>query len=155
MGGTAFSPEEFVEATKDFIGVIVDADYGMEPLGMVGAPGIERRPQLCIKIETDAYEKPQFEWYAPSRVVKTKWHYFIQALAKLGALKDTDSSGRTVEERLKNFARSLIGMKFRWLEVMDLEGVARPISRVLLPEEYLGRVEVKPSEVKMEKVSLE
>ena len=151
----AFSPDELTEATKDFVGVVVDADYGETPLGMVGRPDIQRRPQLCIQIETEEYEKPQYEWYPPSNKKRTKWAYFIEALAKTGALREIDASGKTVEERMKNFARSLVGMKFRFVEHAKLEGIARPIERLILPEEYFGREEVKEKKVKVEKVTLE
>ena len=141
-----FAPDEAVEATKDFVGHIVDAEYGLSPLGMSGRGDIEQRPQLCIQIRTEAYEKDQYEWFAPSKVLLTKWIYFIQALDTTGALKETNSSGKNSAEKMKNFSKSLVGMNFRWLERMNLEAVATPIKRLLLPEEYLGRIEVQKTE---------
>ena len=149
----AFTPEEMVEATKDFVGVIVNAEYGTSPLGMVGRADIEARAQLAIQISTPTYEKTQYEWFAPSKVILTKWSYFIGALNKCGALKITNTAGATADEKMKNFAASLIGLKFRWLERMKLEGAARPIERLLLPEEYLGKEEVvKPQKIETEDV---
>lgn len=150
----AFSPEEFKDVSKDFTGTIVDADYGLEPLGIKGKPGIERRPQLCVKIDTPDYEKPQYEWYAPSSRKKTKYAYFVEALAETGALRDTDTSGETDEERMKNFVKSLIGMKFHWVQVeVDIIGGRK--TTVIIPDEYLGREEVEPiKEIKIEEVEL-
>jgi len=151
----AFLPEEAVQATKDFVGYIVDCEYGMSPLGMTGRADIQASPQLAVQIRTEAYERDQYEWYRPSKVKLTKWIYFIEALARTGALKDTVSSGKNVAEKLKNFAKSLVGMNFRWLEKMNMEGVVRPIERLLLPEEYLGKVEVqKAEEIETEDVVL-
>ena len=124
----------------------MNAEYGTSPLGMVGRADIEARPQLAIQIRTPTYEKDQFEWFAPSKVKLTKWIYFIEALSKTGALKITNTAGATADEKLKNFAASLIGLKFRFLERMKLEGVARPIDRLLLPEEYLGKEVIEKSQ---------
>lgn len=122
---------------------------------MTGRADIEQRAQLCIQIRTEAYEKDQYEWFAPSKVKLTKWIYFLEALNKTGALKVTNSSGKTAADKMKNFAKSLIGMNFRWLERMNLEAVATPIKRLLLPEEYLGKVEVqKAEEIETEEVDL-
>ncbi len=155
--GIVFTPEEAVEATKDFEGYIVDAEYGMNPLGHTGRPDIEQREQLCIQIRTETYEKDQLEWFAPSKVKLTKWHYFLLGLNKTGALKDTDSAGKTAQKKMANFAKSLIGMNFRWLERMNLESAgSTPLKRLLLPETYLGKVEVvKAEEIESEDVTLE
>jgi len=155
--GIVFTPDEAVEATKDFEGYIVDAEYGMNPLGMSGRPDIEQRAQLCIQIRTEAYEKDQYEWFAPSKVKLTKWHYFLLGMNGTGALKDTNSEGKTADEKMANFAKSLIGMNFRWLERMNLESAgSTPLKRLLLPETYLGKVEVvKAEEIESEEVVLE
>ena len=154
--GIVFTPGEAVEATKDFEGYICDAEYGMNPLGMTGRPDIEQRAQLCIQIRTEAYEKDQYEWFAPSKVQLTKWHYFLVAMDKSGGLKETNSDGKTAEEKMSNFAKSLIGMNFRWLERTKLESAgSTPLKRLLLPEEYLGKVEVvKAEEIESEEVKL-
>jgi len=150
----AFSPEELVDVAKDFTGVIIDADYGLEPLGIKGRPDIERRPQLCIKIETEEYEKPQYEWYAPSNRKKTKWAYFIESLAETGALRDIDVSGETDEERMKSFAKSLIGMKFHFVQV-EVEIIGGRKTTCILPDEYFGREEAEPiKEIRTEEVEL-
>lgn len=154
--GIVFSPEDAVEATKDFEGYIIDAEYGMNPLGMTGRDDIEQRAQLCIQIRTEAYEKDQFEWFAPSKVKLTKWFHFLEAMKKTGALKETESGGKTAQEKMGNFAKSLIGMNFRWLERMNVEAVATPIKRLLLPEGYLGKVEVQKIEpIETKEVTLE
>lgn len=125
----------------------------MNPLGMSGRADIEQRPQLAVRIRTETYEKDQFEWYAPSKVRLTKWFYLLEALQKTGALKLINTAGRTAEEKLKSFADSLVGLKFRWLERMNLEAVATPIKRLLLPEEYLGKEEIeKPEPIETEDV---
>jgi len=156
MSEVAFSPDELKDAVKDFVGTIVDADYGIEPLGIKGRADIKRREQLCIQIRTDAYEKDQFEWVAPSNKKKTKWAYFIEALAKTGALRDIEISGDTDEERMKSFANSLIGMKFRWMQIQGLESIAKGREiEMLLPEEYYGREEVSPvTEIAEEEIEL-
>jgi len=123
---------------------------------MSGRADIEQRAQLCVQIRTEAYERDQYEWFAPSKVKLTKWYYFLDAMNKTGGLKDTISSGKDAAEKMKNFAKSLIGMNFRWLERMNLEAVATPIKRLLLPEEYLGKVEVqKTEEIETEEVVLD
>jgi len=157
MSKVAYRPEDFRDAIKEFRGVIVDADYGLEPLGMTGAPEIEaKREQLCIKIDSPSYDKSQYEWYAPSSVKKTRWAYFIEALAKCGALVDISISGETEEERLKSFAKALIGMEFDWVELTGLEIVVKGKTvDILLPDVYHGRKEIKPvEEVRTEEVEL-
>lgn len=124
---------------------------------MTGRADIEQRAQLAIQIRTEAYEKDQYEWYAPSKVKLTKWYYFLVAMNANGALKETDSKGKTAQEKMTNFAKSLIGMNFRWLERANLESAgSTPLKRLLLPETYLGKVEVqKAEEIETEEVSLE
>jgi len=124
---------------------------------MIGRADIEQRAQLCIQIRTESYEKDQYEWFAPSKVKLTKWVYFLEALNKTGALKDTNSSGDSAAAKMKNFAESLIGMNFRWLERSKLESAgSTPLSRLLLPDEYLGKVEVqKAEEIETEDVVLD
>ncbi|MHA3965038.1 MAG: hypothetical protein AM325_016035 [Candidatus Thorarchaeota archaeon SMTZ1-45] len=153
----AFSPDQGVDATKDFNGYIVDAEYGLDPLGMVGKAEFQKRPQLAIQIRTEAYEKDQYEWYAPTRVNKTKWMYFIDAMNKCGALKETDSSGKNTDEKMASFAKSLVGMNFRWLEQGNLESAGQQdIKRLLLPDTYFGKVEIEePIKVESEEVTLE
>jgi len=154
--GIAFTPDEAVEATKDFKGFIIDAEFALNPFGIAGSAEITKQlPKLGIKIHTEVYEKDQYEWYTPSKVKNTMWIYFITSMQKCGGLKDAKVEGKTDEEKMKTFAASLIGMNFRWLERMNLEGVAQPIKRILLPEEYLGRVEVpKVTKVETEEVVL-
>ena len=153
----AFTPDEGVDATKDFVGYIVDAEYGEDPLGMMGKVEFERRAQLAIQIRTDEYEKDQYEWYAPSKVNKTKWMYLLGAMNTCGALKETDSSGKNAAEKMASFAKSIVGMNFRWLEHGNLESAGQnPIARLLLPSEYLGKVEIEePVEIESEEVTIE
>jgi len=69
----AFKPEEATDALKEFTGQIVATDFSEKPFGMEGAPDIKRTGKvLAIQIRTEAYEKPQYEWYPPSKVKKTK-----------------------------------------------------------------------------------
>jgi len=149
----AFKPEEMTEARKDFRGIIINAEYGDAPLGMEGAPGIQRRPQLAIQIDTESYEKPQYEWFAPSNKKKTKWANFIEAMSKCGALKDTKTDGVSDDEKLKSFAKSLIGMDCHFTEIeVEAMGQQKRVA-VILPDEYYGKREVT-GEVKKETVSL-
>ena len=152
-----FTPEEGVDATKDFVGYIVDAEYGEDPLGMVGKVEYEKRASLCIQIRTDEYEKDQYEWYTPSRVNLTKWMHFLGAMNTCGALKETDSSGKNTAEKMATFAKSLHGMNFSWLEHANLPSAGQtPIARLLLPSEYLGKVEIeKAVEIETEEVEIE
>ena len=69
----AFVSDEMREAVKQFRGIIVKVDYSKEPFGFEGAPGIERKtPVLGVQIDTPDYDKPQYEWFPPSNVKKTK-----------------------------------------------------------------------------------
>ena len=141
----AWKPEEATEALKEFVGQIVEVDYSEEPFGFKGAPDIQRRGKvLAVRIRTDAYEKDQYEWYPPSRVKKTKWLYFIEALNETGAMRDVSIAGRNDEERMQNFAQSLLGMVFRWREVeceslVKVKGGDFKKFNLLLPVEYLGK----------------
>lgn len=139
----AFSPTEFSEAIKEFRGVIVDVDFSEEPFGIKGAPDIDRKgPQLCLKIQTDQYEKPQYAWYPPNNKKGTKWWYFIQALEKSGAMADIRIEGSTDEERIKSFMESLIGMEFYWQEKeVEILGGRRK-ARVILPVVYYGKKQI-------------
>lgn len=87
MSGIAFKPEEATEALKEFVGQIVAVDYAEEPFGMKGAPDIKRTGKvLCIRIQTDIYDKPQYEWYPPSRVKKTKPVVYFIAVCGIGVI---------------------------------------------------------------------
>ncbi len=136
----AFKPEEFKDVKKEFHGVIVDADYGEKPFGMEGRPDIPKRPQLAIKISTPDYDKDQYEWYVPSNRKLTKWAYFIEALAKTGAINDIKVEGKTDEERIKSFAESLIGMEFDFAEYSNLPCIVKNKTiEVILPTAYYGK----------------
>jgi hypothetical protein len=148
MSEVVFNVDEFKTATKEFEGVIVDAEYSETPFGISGK--FERGKVFAIKIETEEYEKPQYEWYPPSNKRLTKWWYFIKALHECGAMRDIVITGATTEERIRSFGNSLIGMKFRWVDYNDLEGFGGRKLQLLLPDQYLGRVEVKPPAEKIE-----
>lgn len=140
----AFKPEDATDALKEFVGQIVDVDYAEEPFGFKGAPDIQRRGKvLCVKVRTEAYEKDQMEWYPPSKVKKTKWLYLIEALTDNGAIKDVSTAGQTDDERINAFAKSLMGMVFRFEErqvesLVQEDGKFKKFS-LLLPVEYLGK----------------
>lgn len=148
MSGIAFKPEDFGDALKDYEGQIVSTDYAEEPFGMKGAPEIKRAGKvLCVQIKTEVYEKPQYEWYPPSRVKKTKYAFFIEALVETGAMKDIVMGGNTDDERMKSFANSLLGMKFRFQEqehesLVKIGGVPKKFN-VMLPVEYFGRAAIE------------
>jgi len=154
--GVVFKPEELKDAVKDFKGQIVDADYGTEPFGLKGAPEIEAREQLCLKVETPDYEKVQYIWLPPSDKKLTKWAYFIEALSRCGALRDVEIKGKTPEERIISFGKSLIEMKGRFIEYRNLPSIARRKEglRVTVMEEYYGKEEVVPREIREERVEL-
>ena len=150
MSKIAFKPEEATDALKEFVGQIVGTDYSEEPFGMKGAPGIKRTGKvLCIQIRTDAYEKLQLEWYPPSRVKKTKWLYFIEALNTTGAMRDISIAGKDDEERMQSLAKSLLGMTFRF-EEQEFESLVRVKGgdfkkfTMLVPVEYLGKKPIEP-----------
>jgi len=86
-----------------------------------------------------------------------KWWYFLNALAKCGALKDMVITGKTDKEKLESIARSLIGMEFRFVELTNLESmITAKKLEAILPDEYYGRKEIKPSTaIKTEVVSEE
>lgn len=185
LSKVVFKPDELKDATKDFEGQVIDAEYGENPFGFEGREDIERRAQLAIKIRTEEYEKEQFEWYPPSDKKLTKsaqavvtpkgvvkrvclneggntdgvgwadWAYFIKAMQKCGALKDTVVKGKTDDERMTSFAKSLIGMNFRFVEYTNLPCIVQDKTlRIILPEEYKGRTAVEETgEVRSEEVS--
>jgi len=140
MSGIAFTPEDLVSAKKDFRGVIVVSTYEKNKkfTGM----------QLHIEMQTETYDKNQHEWLSPSDKLKTKWAHFIKALSDCGALKDMSFEGKDSEERMQNFAKSLLGMQFRFVEYTDLPSIAK--NRVTgkfeveltIPKEYLGKTEI-------------
>jgi hypothetical protein len=180
MSGIAFKPEEATEALKEFVGQIVAVDYSLEPFGFKGAPDIRRDTKvLGLQIRTEAYEKEQYEWYRnavsplpPQSAFESKedesrrgyssivkWLYFIEALNETGAMRDVSVAGANDEERMQNFARSLLGMVFRWQEkecesLVKIRGGEFKKFNVLLPVEYLGK---KPIEAapEVKQVSLE
>ncbi len=90
----------------------------------------------------------------PSKVKKTKWLYFIEALVQTGAMKDINPAGATDDERMSNFAQSLLGMKFKWEErecesLVKVKGGELKKFSVLLPVAYLGKAPIeKVPEVK-------
>jgi len=154
--GIVFSPDKLSEAKKDFRGVIVEAEYGLEPFGYKGKVDIQRREQLAVKIRTDAYEKDQLEWFPPSDKKLTKWAYLIEALANTGALRDVVIKGESDEERMQSFAKSLVGMEFRFMEKTGLPSITKGRElEIILPVEYHGKKEVSPvTEIREEEVEL-
>lgn len=148
MSRIAFKQEELKDAKKDFVGQIIATDYAENPFGMVGAAEIKRTgPVLCIQIRTEAYEKDQYEWYPPSDKKMTKWAYFLETLTKVGAMHDITISGTNDEERMKSFAKSLIGMKARFIEMgfesmVKIAGEPKKFDLIVM-EEYLGRAPVE------------
>lgn len=145
----AFTPDGLKNATKDFKGVIVIAQYKQNPKF--------QGSQLEIEIQTEEYDKNQHEWYSPSDKKNTKWAHLIEALHKCGALKDISFEGQTVEEKMANFAKSLVGMQCRFVEFTDLPSIAKSREtnkyeiRAIVPTEYFGKVDV--GEVRTEVVS--
>jgi hypothetical protein len=145
----AFKPEEARDSIKEYTGQIIATDYSEEPFDMKGAAEIKRQGKvLCLKIKADVYEKDQFEWFPPSKVKKTKWLYFIEALIQVGAMKDINPAGATDDERMKNFGQSLLGMKFKWAErecesLVKVKGGELKKFDVLLPVEYLGKLPIE------------
>jgi len=79
---------------------------------------------------------------------KTKWAHLIEALSKCGAMKDVKYEGNTAEEQMANFAKSLVGMKCRFVEYTDLPAIAKNrdtgkfLMELIVPTEYFGKVEV-------------
>lgn len=155
----AFKPEDFRPYKKEFRGVIVAAEYSEEPFGIKGAPEVEAaqvqrygRPvkKLGIKIITEQYEKPQYEWLIPSNKMNTRWHWFIEALYKTGAMRDVKIEGVTDEEKMQSFAKSLIGMEFYWVEETR-KALGGRETDVLLPVAYFGKKKVgeEVTEVKL------
>lgn len=148
----AFKPEEASEALKEYEGQIVKVDYSEKPFDFEGSPDIKRTGKvLAIQIQTDMYEKPQYEWYPPSRVKKTKWIYLIEALTQTGAMRDISVAGTTDEERMQSFAQSILGMRFKWEErecesLVKLKGGELKKFSILLPVSYLGKfpIEAQP-----------
>ncbi len=64
MSSIAFKPEEARDALKEYTGQIVEIQYEIEPFGFKGDPSIKRSDKvLGLKLQTDAYEKAQYEWY--------------------------------------------------------------------------------------------
>jgi hypothetical protein len=146
----AFKPDEATDSLKEYTGQIVATDYSEEPFGMKGAPDIKRTGKvLAIQIKTDAYEKLQYEWYPPSRVKKTKWLFFVEALNTTGAMRDISIAGKDDEERMQSLAKSLLGMTFRF-EEQEFESMVREKGgkfkrfSVLVPVEYLGKKPIEP-----------
>jgi hypothetical protein len=145
----AFKPEEATDALKEFVGQVIATDYSETPFGMRGAPEFERKGKVfAVQIKTTVYDKPQYEWYPPSRVKKTKWLYFVEALNQIGAMKDIAVGGADDEERMKNFAKSMLGMVFRWEEreyesLVKVKGGEFKKFNLLTPVEYMGKKSIE------------
>jgi hypothetical protein len=141
----AFKPEDAREAIKEYTGQIVAAEYSMKPFNFEGDPSIKRETKvLGIQLKTDEYEKPQYEWYPPSKVKKTKWIFLLEALIQTGAMKEISTAGASDDEIMENFRRSLLGMKFKWEEkecesLVKVRGGEFKRFTVLLPVAYLGK----------------
>lgn len=154
----AWSPEEFVEAKREFRGRIVRVEWGSaDPESKYynswvfppDAPEDIRqrqaeRGQIAIRVEIMPVDRPWnniYEWYGLSDVRLTKWYYFLQSLKRLNV--DVNMSGNTNVERLNNFCSSLVGCEFKWEDNENLPTVGgKVIKRLLLPVEYYGRFEV-------------
>ena len=153
----AFSPDEFKEYSIEFTGVIVRAEFGT-PWTIEGSPfGEAGGPRVRIEImPIDQPYENMFEWYPPSDKKPSKWMHFIEALYRTGAQKDLDTKGLTVKEKLENFCKSLVGMKFNWVRYEKLQFGGGKQGRLLVPIEYYGKVDVstvKKEEIKTEDMS--
>ncbi|MEM2175034.1 MAG: hypothetical protein QXG39_08725 [Candidatus Aenigmatarchaeota archaeon] len=145
----AWNIDEFVEAKRDFRGIIVRAEYGTE-WTTEGSPfeeELEEKGRKQMRIQIRPVDKPikdQYEWYSPTVIKNTRWFYFLKQLRDIGAMPEI--KGNTEEERIKNFLNELIGMEFRWQDFENLPGLreGRIIKRLLLPIEYYGKKQVKP-----------
>jgi len=173
-------PEKFKEGGRgEFIGVIINADYGEAPLGIAGRPEFQlqrdgtARKQVAFEIKVVSgleTEKTQKQLLAPSDVKYSKMYYWIQALNDTGAVKEIEIKGLTEDEKWLSFAKSHIGMQFRFEDKTDLEGVGfetdasgKPVLdesgrrvrrkiRMLVPVEYFGKAQLE-TKVETEKVS--
>jgi hypothetical protein len=168
---------KFKEGRGEFIGVIINADYGEAPLGIAGRPEFQTlrdgtaRKQIAFEIKVISgleTEKTQKQLLAPSDVKYSKMYYWVRALNETGAVKDVEVKGLTEDEKWLSFAKSHIGMQFRFEEKVDLEGVGyetdatgKPLFdehgrrvkrkiRMLVPVEYFGKVNLEELEKKVE-----
>jgi len=142
-----FNPQEARESLKEFDGQVIEIDYSLTPFNLSTNESItNKKPQLCLKIQTDIYEKPQYIWLPPSAVKQTKWVEFLSALAATGALAQIKVEGNTDEEKIKNFGQQLIGMKFHLLEKeftsLVKENNEQKKFSLLVPTTYFGKLPV-------------
>jgi len=97
-------------------------------------------------------------------------YYWVLALNETGAIKDIEVKGLTEDEKWLSFAKSHIGMQFRFEEKTDLEGVGfetdssgKPIFdeagrrikrkiRMIVPVEYFGKTKLE-EKVETERIS--
>jgi hypothetical protein len=158
----AFKPEEFEEPRREFRGRVLRAEWGCaDPSNPYYNPWVfppeapedvrERqaeRQAYAMRVEIMPIDKPWnnlYEWYTISKYRQSKWWYLIQALSSLKV--PIEAEGNTLEERLNNFCKSLVGCEFQWLEHTDLPTVGRRlIKRLLLPVQYFGKFEVAEPE---------
>ncbi len=70
-------------------------------------------------------------------------------------MKDTVVKGTTDDERMTSFAKSLIGMKFRFVEYTNLPCIVQEKTlTIILPEKYMGKTAVaETGEIQAESVS--
>lgn len=170
-----FDHTKAVEATGTkgvFVGTIIDA------VAKLSDPkdGIDQSWQLEVHIQAESREgkpvewKPVREWYAYANIdgsaikgIGSKWMNLMERLASTNAMKDISKAGSTTQEMMANFAKSLIGMNFKFEEFVNYpKGVhindylqaraaGKPIlpkdakdvtKSIILPLEYNGRKSV-------------
>lgn len=155
MVGVVFNPTEARDAVKEYDAQVIGAEYSEQPFGMAGAANIQRQGKvLCLKLKSSLYEKDQFEWFPPSAIKQTKWVELLNALAVTGALAQTQSSGANDDERITNFGKSLIGMKFHWEEkefqslVKEKGSTEGKKFTCLVPTKFYGKVAVEAQTVR-------
>jgi len=160
----AFFPEEFSPYKKDFVGVIVRAEYDTE-WSREHARFETRYPVLRVMIKSPEYAKPQYEWYGVTDKQKTKWFYFVQFLhdalmksdegrKEYAKLRELLQQTTDKDERARKMAEWLVGTEWRFIErEFEVMGQAKK-TELIVPLEFKRRVPKEELEtIKVETVT--
>jgi hypothetical protein len=151
----SWSDETDQEAGRDFVGVIVKAEYPYsDPKSQF--EGVQIR--FLVRAEQPVYENLQPIWIPPSNKRGTKFVLFRNAIAKdcpqawrelLPAIQAQSDPAKQLEA----FYTGLVGMKFHFVDkTFERPNNPKETMKLCIPVAYLGRGAV--TEVHEEKVAL-
>jgi hypothetical protein len=153
----SWSEETDREAGRDFVGIVVKADY---PYRDENSKFEGEQMRILVRAEEPPYEKLQPIWLPPADSKGTKFQLWRDSLIKncpqawREILPKIQQAGPSTTAQIQAFLQGLIGMRFRFVDkTFPRPGRSKEMMNpFLVPVEFRGKGEV--SEIQEEKIQL-